>query len=89
MSRREQLKLWVLEAVLETGEARELHHFAVLIGYGANAINPYLAFETIEHEINKGNFSENLKFKDAQKNFLIVLLDGVLPQSCQLLLIAA
>ena len=27
--------------VVETGEARELHHFAVLIGYGANAVNPY------------------------------------------------
>ncbi len=33
--------------VVETGEAREVHHFALLIGYGAGAINPYLAFETI------------------------------------------
>ena len=32
--------------VLETGEPREVHHFALLIGYGASAINPYLAFET-------------------------------------------
>ncbi len=34
--------------VIETGEAREVHHFCVLAGYGAEAINPYLAFETIE-----------------------------------------
>jgi len=34
--------------VVETGEAREVHHFAVLAGYGAEAINPYLAFETID-----------------------------------------
>lgn len=55
--------------VVETGEAREMHHFAVLIGYGANAVNPYLAFETIEHEINLGHY-EGITFKDAQKNFI-------------------
>jgi glutamate synthase domain-containing protein 2/glutamate synthase domain-containing protein 1/glutamate synthase domain-containing protein 3 len=33
--------------VVETGEAREVHHFALLIGYGAGAINPYLAFDTL------------------------------------------
>src|SRR5262249_44618038 len=33
--------------VLETGEPREVHHFACLAGYGAEAINPYLAFETL------------------------------------------
>ena len=34
--------------VIETGEAREVHHFCALAGYGAEAINPYLAFETLE-----------------------------------------
>ncbi len=34
--------------VIETGEAREVHHFALLIGYGVSAINPYVAFETID-----------------------------------------
>ncbi len=33
--------------LLETGEAREVHHFSLLVGYGADAINPYLAFETL------------------------------------------
>jgi glutamate synthase (NADPH) large chain len=40
--------------VLETGEAREVHHFALLIGYGCSAINPYLAFETIDGMIREG-----------------------------------
>ena len=39
--------------VLESGEPREVHHFALLIGYGAGAINPYLAFETIEDLIRQ------------------------------------
>ena len=40
--------------VVETGEAREVHHFATLIGYGASAINPYLAFETIDDQVRMG-----------------------------------
>jgi glutamate synthase domain-containing protein 2/glutamate synthase domain-containing protein 1/glutamate synthase domain-containing protein 3 len=56
--------------VVETGEARELHHFAVLIGYGANAVNPYLAFESIEAMIEDEKFELRLSFKEAQKNFL-------------------
>ena len=57
--------------VLETGEARELHHFAVLIGYGANAVNPYLAFETIAAMLKDKKFDlPTMTFEDAQKNFL-------------------
>ncbi len=40
--------------VLETGEPREVHHFALLIGYGASAVNPYLAFETIHDQVSQG-----------------------------------
>ncbi|MGX7680361.1 glutamate synthase large subunit [Jatrophihabitans sp. DSM 45814] len=40
--------------VVETGEAREVHHIALLIGYGAAAVNPYLAFETIEDMVVSG-----------------------------------
>ena len=40
--------------VLETGEAREVHHFSLLIGYGCSAINPYLAFETLDDMIREG-----------------------------------
>ncbi|MBE2198447.1 MAG: glutamate synthase large subunit [Anaerolinea sp.] len=40
--------------ILESGEPREVHHFAVLIGYGVEAINPYLAYETVADLIGKG-----------------------------------
>jgi glutamate synthase (NADPH) large chain len=40
--------------VVECGDAREVHHMALLIGYGAGAINPYLAFESIEDMIAQG-----------------------------------
>jgi glutamate synthase (NADPH/NADH) large chain len=40
--------------VVETGEAREVHHFCVLAGYGAEAVNPYLAFETLEASASQG-----------------------------------
>jgi glutamate synthase (NADPH/NADH) large chain len=56
--------------VLETGEAREMHHFAALIGYGANAINPYLAFETIESEHRKGNYAPTLDLEHARLNYI-------------------
>src|SRR5262245_9427288 len=41
--------------VLESGEPREVHHFSLLIGYGAGAINPYLAFETLDDMIDDGS----------------------------------
>jgi len=40
--------------VVETGEAREVHHFALLLGYGATAINPYLAFQTLQDMVLLG-----------------------------------
>ena len=40
--------------MLETGEPREVHHFCTLIGYGASAVNPYLAFETIHDQLRQG-----------------------------------
>jgi glutamate synthase domain-containing protein 2/glutamate synthase domain-containing protein 1/glutamate synthase domain-containing protein 3 len=56
--------------VLETGEAREMHHFAVLIGYGVNAINPYLAFEFIESEHKKGRLPKDLTLDMALYNYI-------------------
>ena len=43
--------------VIETGDAREVHHIACLIGYGAGAVNPYLAFETVEDMIARGDIT--------------------------------
>ncbi len=45
--------------VIETGEAREVHHFCVLAGYGAEAVNPYLAFETLEALRLGGDWSQS------------------------------
>ncbi len=50
--------------ILETGEAREVHHHCLLFGYGADAINPYLAFEAIYQALEDGTLQdENLKEK--------------------------
>ncbi len=55
--------------VLESGEPREIHHFALLLGYGATAINPYLAFETINDEIKQNiwRVDETAAFKNYVK----------------------
>src|SRR3954468_18708541 len=62
--------------VVETGEAREVHHFCVLAGYGAEAINPYLAFETLEQiRVRQGLI---LKPYEVQKNYIKAIGKGVL-----------
>ncbi len=45
--------------VLETGEAREVHHFCLLTGYGADAVNPYLAFEALQQSRDDGMLDES------------------------------
>jgi glutamate synthase (NADPH/NADH) large chain len=64
--------------VIETGEARESHHFCLLIGYGAGAINPYLAFETLEDLHNEGMLPEDLTLEQAKKNFIKAANKGIL-----------
>ncbi|MDP6605621.1 MAG: glutamate synthase large subunit, partial [Dehalococcoidia bacterium] len=44
--------------VAETGDARDVHHFATLIGFGASAVNPYLAFETLRDLVAQGEFDD-------------------------------
>ncbi len=62
--------------VVETGEAREVHHFCVLAGYGAEAINPYVAFETLEEiRVRKGL---SLDTKAVQKNYIKAVGKGIL-----------
>jgi len=62
--------------VAETGEAREVHHFCVLAGYGAEAVNPYLAFETLEHlRMARGS---PLAAADAARNYAKAIGKGVL-----------
>ncbi|MDB6037481.1 MAG: glutamate synthase family protein [Verrucomicrobiales bacterium] len=62
--------------VLESGEPREVHHFSLLIGYGCGAINPYLAFETLDDMIGQG-LLKNVDHKTACKNFAKASVKGV------------
>jgi glutamate synthase (NADPH) large chain len=62
--------------VVETGEAHEVHQFAVLAGYGAEAINPYLAFDTLEQLLP--DLDEKLTLKEAQKRYIKALDKGLL-----------
>jgi glutamate synthase (NADPH/NADH) large chain len=62
--------------VVETGEAREVHHFCVLAGYGAEAINPYVAFETLEEIRVRKELP--LSAQEVQKNYIKAVGKGVL-----------
>ncbi|HEY3057679.1 MAG TPA: glutamate synthase large subunit [Chloroflexota bacterium] len=65
--------------VVETGDAREVHHMALLIGYGAGAINPYLAFESLEDLIAQGLYGlENADPRKAIKKYVKAAGKGVL-----------
>jgi len=62
--------------VLESGEPREVHHFSLLLGYGCGAINPYLAFETLDDMIRQG-LLKNIDQKTACKHFVKAAVKGV------------
>lgn len=63
--------------IVESGEPREVHHFALLIGYGAGAINPYLAFETLGDMIEQGHVT-GIDPDKAVKNYIKSINKGVL-----------
>src|SRR5262249_50790695 len=63
--------------VLESGEPREVHHFSLLIGYGAGAINPYLAFETLDDMIEEGHLV-GASHEKTVKNYIKAINKGVL-----------
>jgi glutamate synthase (NADPH) large chain len=64
--------------ILESGEPREVMHFCLLIGYGASAINPYLAIETLENLALRGLLPEGATFESALKNFKKAVNKGLL-----------
>ena len=64
--------------VVESGEPREVMHFCLLIGYGANAINPYLTLETVAWMNIDGLIDVSIDGKKAQENLLKALCKGVL-----------
>ncbi|TPG32212.1 glutamate synthase large subunit [Mycolicibacterium hodleri] len=63
--------------VVESGDAREVHHIAMLIGFGAAAVNPYLAFESIEDLIREGELT-GIEPSTAMRNYLKALGKGVM-----------
>ena len=62
--------------VVETGEAREVHHFCALAGYGAEAVNPYLAFATLDQIRTENDLP--LSAEAVQKNYLKAVGKGIL-----------
>ena len=63
--------------ILESGEPREVHHFCTLIGYGATAINPYLALDTARDLAAKGRLG-NVTEEDALQNYMDAAVKGIL-----------
>jgi len=64
--------------IVESGDAREVHHFCLLAGYGASAINPYLAFETIDDMVDSGNYEGLYDKVQAKKKFIKAVNKGLL-----------
>ena len=64
--------------VIETGEPREIHHFCCLAGYGAEAINPYLAFDTLLDQHAQGAFPEEVDAEEVVKRYIKSVGKGVL-----------
>ena len=62
--------------VLESGEPREVHHFSLLVGYGCGAVNPYLAFESLDDMIRQG-LLVGVDHKTACKNFVKAAVKGI------------
>lgn len=63
--------------IVETGEAREIAHFCLLLGYGAGAINPYVAFETFEQMQLEGTLPQELTPDKAIENYLKAIRKGL------------
>src|SRR5579863_255189 len=64
--------------IVESAEPREVHHFACLIGYGAGAINPYLAFETLTDMARAGYLPETIDEPTAESKFIKAINKGLL-----------
>ncbi|MFB3071803.1 MAG: glutamate synthase large subunit, partial [Nitrospirales bacterium] len=64
--------------ILETGEPRDVHHFACLIGYGAGVVNPYLVFETYVDLEREGYLPEGVDAETASEKFIKAINKGLL-----------
>ena len=64
--------------IVESGEPREVMHFALLLGYGASAVNPYLAIETLEALFHDGRFPAEYTWDKVFKNYMKSIDKGLL-----------
>ncbi|MEV0552848.1 MULTISPECIES: glutamate synthase large subunit [unclassified Streptomyces] len=64
--------------LVEAGDVREVHHVALLIGFGAAAVNPYLAMESVEDLVRAGTFLPGMESEQAIRNLIYALGKGVL-----------
>ena len=64
--------------VIESGEPRDIHHMATLIGYGASAINPYLMFESLDELTERSLLPEDLETEEAEKRIVKAIGKGLL-----------
>lgn len=64
--------------LVEAGDVREVHHVALLIGFGAAAVNPYLAMESVEDLVRAGTFLSDIEAEQAIRNLIYALGKGVL-----------
>ncbi len=64
--------------IIESGEPREVMHFCLLIGYGASAVNPYLAIETLEDQAARGHLPPGFTFETALRNYKKAINKGLL-----------
>ncbi|ARQ71312.1 glutamate synthase large subunit [Streptomyces marincola] len=64
--------------LIEAGDVREVHHVALLIGYGAAAVNPYLAMESVEDLVARGTYLPGMDADEAIRNLIKALGKGVL-----------
>jgi glutamate synthase domain-containing protein 2/glutamate synthase domain-containing protein 1/glutamate synthase domain-containing protein 3 len=64
--------------ILETGEARDVMHMALLLGYGATAINPYIAFETVAGMAMRKELNSHIDVAKALENYINALCKGIL-----------
>jgi glutamate synthase (NADPH) large chain len=63
--------------IIESGEPREVHHFALLCSYGANAINPYVAYETLAFLVENKFLPAGLDYKTVKKNYVKAVSKGL------------
>ena len=72
----EKKKRMQVGIIVETAEPREVNHFALLLGYGASVINPYMAFAAVDYLVKQGKIE--MEYKEARKNYIKAVDKGLL-----------